>query len=70
MDHDDFYGRMRRLEAMETALLFGRGDVADRRREHAFALFTQDSTRIPDVIGLGPEAPSDDWARARYFGEA
>jgi 2-polyprenyl-6-methoxyphenol hydroxylase-like FAD-dependent oxidoreductase len=70
MDHDDFYGRMRRLEAMETALLFGRGDAADRRREHAFALFAQDPTRIPDVIGLGPEAPSDDQARARYFGEA
>lgn len=68
-DHDDFYGRMRRLEAMETALLFERGEAADRRREHAFALFGQDPTRIPDVIGLGPEAPSDDRARARYFGE-
>lgn len=68
-DHDDFYGRMRRLEAMETALLFERGDAADRRREHAFALFAQDPTRIPDVTGLGPEAPSDDRARARFFGE-
>jgi 2-polyprenyl-6-methoxyphenol hydroxylase-like FAD-dependent oxidoreductase len=69
-DHDDFYSRMRQLEAMETALLFERGDAADRRREHAFALFAQDPTRVPDVIGLGPEAPSDDQARARYFGEA
>jgi 2-polyprenyl-6-methoxyphenol hydroxylase-like FAD-dependent oxidoreductase len=68
-DHDDFYGRMRRLEAMETALLFERGEAADRRREHAFALFARDPTRIPDAIGLGPEAPSDDRARARYFGE-
>ena len=61
---------MRRLEAMETALLFERGDAADRRRERAFALFAQDPTRIPDVVGLGPEAPSDDLGRARYFGEA
>lgn len=68
-DHDDFYGRMRRLEAMETALLFERGEAADRRREHAFALFARDPTRIPDATGLGPEAPSDDQARARYFGE-
>ncbi|MEW9838292.1 FAD-dependent oxidoreductase [Mesorhizobium marinum] len=68
-DHDEFYHRMRRLEAMETALLFERGEAADRRRDHAFALFATDPTRIPDATGLGPEAPSDDRARARYFGE-
>lgn len=68
-DHDDFYGRMRRLEAMETTLLFERGEAAERRRAHAFALFAQDPSRIPDAIGLGPEAPSDDLTRARYFGE-
>ncbi len=69
-DHDDFYGRMRRLEAMETTLLFEQGEAADRRREHAFALFAKDPTRIPDATGLGPEAPSDELARATYFGEA
>jgi 2-polyprenyl-6-methoxyphenol hydroxylase-like FAD-dependent oxidoreductase len=69
VDHDDFYGRMRRLEAMETTLLFEQGEAADARREHAFALFAQDPTRVPDVPGLGPEAPSDETARARYLGE-
>jgi 2-polyprenyl-6-methoxyphenol hydroxylase-like FAD-dependent oxidoreductase len=69
-DHDDLYCRMRRLEAMETALLFERGEAADRQRERSFALFAGDPTRIPDAIGLGPEAPSDDHARARYFGES
>ncbi|TGV61037.1 FAD-dependent monooxygenase [bacterium M00.F.Ca.ET.141.01.1.1] len=68
-DHDNFCGRMRRLEAMQTALLFEAGAAADRRREHAFTLFARDPTRIPDAIGLGPEASSDDYARARYFGE-
>ena len=68
-DHDDFYGRMRRLEAMETTLLFERGEEADRRRTRAFALSAQDPSRVPDAVGLGPEAPSDDLARARYFGE-
>jgi menaquinone-9 beta-reductase len=68
-DHDDFYGRMRRLEAMETTLLFERGEEADRRRKRAFELFAQDPSRAPDSIGLGPEAPSDEMARARYFGE-
>jgi 2-polyprenyl-6-methoxyphenol hydroxylase-like FAD-dependent oxidoreductase len=69
-DHDDFYCRMRRLEAMETTLLFERGEEADRRRKRAFALFAQEPSRIPDAVGLGPEAPCDDKARARYFGEA
>ena len=68
-DHDDFYGRMRRLEAMEPTLLFERGENADRRRAKAFALFAQDPSRVPDALGLGPEAPCDDVARARYFGE-
>jgi 2-polyprenyl-6-methoxyphenol hydroxylase-like FAD-dependent oxidoreductase len=68
-DHDDFYGRMRRLEAMETTLLFERGEEADRRRTRAFELFAQDPSRVPDAPGLGPEAPSDDLARARFFGE-
>lgn len=68
-DHDNFYGRMRRLEAMETTLLFEPGAAADKRREHAFALFAKDPTRIPDATGLGPEAPSDETAKARYFGE-
>jgi 2-polyprenyl-6-methoxyphenol hydroxylase-like FAD-dependent oxidoreductase len=68
-DHDDFYGRMRRLESMETTLLFERGEDADRRRAKAFALFAQDPTRAPDAVGLGPEAPCDEVARARYFGE-
>jgi 2-polyprenyl-6-methoxyphenol hydroxylase-like FAD-dependent oxidoreductase len=68
-DHDDFYGRMRRLEAMETTLLFERGEEADRRRTRAFALFAKDPSRVPDTPGLGPEAPSDELARARYLGE-
>jgi hypothetical protein len=60
---------MRQLEAMETTLLFERGEEADQRRARAFALFAQDPSRIPDGAGLGPEAPCDETARARYFGE-
>lgn len=68
-DHDDFYGRMRRLEAMEATLLFEPGAAADKRRQHAFSLFAKDPSRVPDATGLGPEAPCDEIARARYFGE-
>ena len=56
-DHDGLYECTRRLEAMNTPLLFERGEGADLRRQNAFALSHEDPTRIPDSIGLGPEAP-------------
>jgi 2-polyprenyl-6-methoxyphenol hydroxylase-like FAD-dependent oxidoreductase len=68
-DHDDFYGRLHRLESMMADLYLEMGPEADRRRRRAFALFAQDETRSPDTIGLGPEAPSDEAARRRFFGE-
>jgi 2-polyprenyl-6-methoxyphenol hydroxylase-like FAD-dependent oxidoreductase len=68
-DHDEFYGRMRQLEAMETTLLFEPGELAHRRRQQAFASWAKDASRVPDVMGLGPDAPCDEHARARYFGE-
>jgi menaquinone-9 beta-reductase len=68
-DHDDFYGRLHRLESMMTDLYLEMGPEADQRRRRAFALFMQDQTRSPDSVGLGPEAPSDEIARQRFFGE-
>jgi hypothetical protein len=38
-------------------------------RARAFPLIAQDRTRRPDIIGLGPEFPSDEAARRRFFGE-
>ena len=69
-DHDDFFGRMLRLGAMRGQLMFDVGPQADQRRKRAFAAHKTDPGAPPDVLGLGPEAPSDDAARARYFGEA
>ena len=46
---------------------YDRGAVADAQR--ARALLTEDASRDPDVIDLGPEAPSDETARQRFFGE-
>jgi 2-polyprenyl-6-methoxyphenol hydroxylase-like FAD-dependent oxidoreductase len=68
-DHDDFYGRLHLLESMMTELYLEMGPEADRRRRRAFALFADDETRSPDSVGLGPEAPSDETARQRFFGE-
>jgi menaquinone-9 beta-reductase len=68
-DHDDFYGRLHRLESMMADLYLEMGPAADQRRRRAFALFAQDETRSLDTVGLGPEAPSDEIARRRFFGE-
>jgi 2-polyprenyl-6-methoxyphenol hydroxylase-like FAD-dependent oxidoreductase len=70
VDHDEFFGRMLRLGAMRGELLFDVGPQADARRKRAFAAQKADPSVLPDVLGLGPDAPSDEVARARYFGEA
>jgi 2-polyprenyl-6-methoxyphenol hydroxylase-like FAD-dependent oxidoreductase len=68
-DHDAFFGRMLRLGSMRGELLFAAGPEADARRERAFAAQKADPSVLPDTLGLGPDAPCDDRARARYFGE-
>jgi hypothetical protein len=45
------------------------GPEADARRAKALPLIAQDGARIPNLFGLGPEAPSDETARRRFFGE-
>ena len=69
-DHDAFFARMLRLGAMRGELLFAMGPEADARRERALAAQKADPSVLPDTLGLGPDAPCDDLARARYFGEA
>jgi hypothetical protein len=50
-------------------LWFGAGTEADALRARALPRIAEDPTRIPDFLGCGPEAPSDDSARRRLFGE-
>lgn len=69
-DHDAFFDRMLRLGAMRGELMFDVGPDADARRKRAFAAQKADPSVLPDVLGHGPDAPCDDAARARYFGEA
>lgn len=69
-DHDAFFASMLRLGAMRGELMFQTGDAAEARRVRAFAAQREDPSRLPDTIGLGPDAASDAAARARYFGEA
>ncbi len=45
------------------------GKVADERREQALPLIGEDPSRMPDLFGLGPEAPIGESVRRRFFGE-
>jgi len=63
------FEKLTRLEMMKAELMFEPGPDADARRERVFALLEKEPDRYPDTVGLGPDAPSDDRARARFFGE-
>jgi 2-polyprenyl-6-methoxyphenol hydroxylase-like FAD-dependent oxidoreductase len=69
-DHDAFFGCMLRLGGMRGELMFSVGPEADARRKRAFAAHKADPEAVPDLLAYGPDAPSDDAAKARYFGEA
>ena len=69
-DHNAFFNCMLRLGGMRGELMFDVGPEADARRRRAFAAHKADPGAVPDFLAYGPDAPSDDTARARYFGEA
>ncbi len=68
IDHDQYFDAMKRIIDWRTEMNHSTGPAADARRAHAGPLMRQDPTRAPDMHGLGPEAPSNDLARRRYFG--
>jgi len=45
------------------------GPEADARRAKALPLIAQDGTRMPDLFGMGPDAPINETIRRRFFGE-
>ncbi len=69
-DHDDFFSRMLRHGAMRGELMFDVGPQADARRKRAFAAHKVDPGAVPDMLAFGPDAPCDEAARARYYGQA
>jgi len=67
--HDATYGALRRQTGWLTQLFRTPGPEADALRERAIPLIADDPSRAPDVVGLGPDGPSDERARRRFFGE-
>lgn len=68
-EHDRYYGAWRRVVGWYRELFYERGPEAEARRARALPLLEREPERRPDHVGLGPEAPSDEAARRRLFGE-
>jgi len=66
---DQYYSALHRLEGWMTDLFMELGADAELRREEAVPRFGDEPDRIPDLVGLGPDAPSDEMAKRRFFGE-
>jgi 2-polyprenyl-6-methoxyphenol hydroxylase-like FAD-dependent oxidoreductase len=69
-DHDQYYSAIHRLTKWMGMIFYDPSPAGAARRERAFPYLAEDMQRIPDTIGLGPEAPSDELARRRLFGES
>ena len=66
--HDHYYGSLHRLHDWGRELFFEVGPVADAKRAIALPRLNNDPSRHPAVVTLGPEAPSDEAARRKFFG--
>jgi hypothetical protein len=65
-EHDCFYAALHRLEHWRSAL-FEIGPAADDRRARVLLkLASAESGRVPDLVGLGPDGPSDE-ATLRHY---
>jgi 2-polyprenyl-6-methoxyphenol hydroxylase-like FAD-dependent oxidoreductase len=67
--HDLYAASLRRIHGWFRELFHGTGAEADALRARALPRIVEDPSRIVDFIGCGPEAPSDEAARRRFFGE-
>ncbi len=68
-EHRRYTANLRRLLGWQTRLLFERGERAAERRARAFDRLDENPKRMPDIVGLGPEAPSDAQTYRELFGE-
>ena len=67
-EHARYYGSIHRITNWLVDMYLDTGPEADARRKRAASRPREERFR-PDHMGLGPEAPSDEDARRRFFGE-
>ncbi|MGH7899577.1 MAG: FAD-dependent oxidoreductase, partial [Candidatus Binatia bacterium] len=68
-EHDRYYGVQHEADGWYQELFMQPGAEADARRERALPLIVGDPARMVDCPHSGPEAPHDEQARKRLFGE-
>ena len=68
-EHDRYFGALHRIEGWFTDLLYEVGPEADARRARALPRLAEEPDRDLDLIGIGPDLPSDEDARRRFFAE-
>ena len=64
-----YYSALRRVVEWLRDLYYERGPEAEAQRARVLPLLEREPERRPDHVGLGPEAPNDEAARRRLFGE-
>ena len=57
------------LEDWYRSMFLETGPEADARRTRALSLIAQDGARMPDLFGMGPDAPISATVKRRFFGE-
>jgi 2-polyprenyl-6-methoxyphenol hydroxylase-like FAD-dependent oxidoreductase len=67
-EHDRYYSSLHRQHDWARELFFKAGPEAEAKRAIALPKLAEDRSRRPDVLALGPDAPSDEAARRRFFG--
>ena len=68
-DHDFYYSALHRIEGWWREMFYGVGPEAEAIQARALPEIAKDPSRVPDIVGLGPEAPHDEAARRRFFAE-
>lgn len=69
VEHKRYYDAVHRIEGWRRDMFYGVGSEADVVRALALPLFAEDPSRIPDIVGCGPDAPSGEEAWRCFFGE-
>jgi len=67
-EHDRYYGVSHTYASWMKELIFSVGDEAGERREKVRRLWSEDSTRDPDIVMSGPDQTLDEEARRRCYG--
>ena len=68
VEHARYYGALHRIQGWTRELLFERGPEAVARRARALPLLAKEPDRRLDYPVWGPDGPSDEAARRRFYG--